>query len=74
MTVTCSAVLFSLLLPAGSADTLLRTYFPDGMSESLIAYLLYGVLKALEYLHRMGYVHRYTKRHLDNKEKKGFKM
>lgn len=28
------------------------------MSESLIAYLLYGVLKALEYLHRMGYVHR----------------
>lgn len=37
---------------------LLRTYFRDGMSESLIAYLLYGVLKALEYLHRMGYVHR----------------
>lgn len=28
------------------------------MSESLIAYLLHGVLKALEYLHRMGYVHR----------------
>jgi len=28
------------------------------MSESLIAYLLYGALKALEYLHRMGYVHR----------------
>lgn len=43
---------------AGSADALLRTYFPDGMSESLIAYLLYGALKALEYLHRMGYVHR----------------
>lgn len=42
----------------GSADSLLRTYFPDGMSESLIAYLLSGVLKALEYLHRMGYVHR----------------
>lgn len=46
------------LICTGSADTLLRTYFPDGMSESLIAYLLYGVLKALEYLHRMGYVHR----------------
>uniref|UniRef100_A0A8C2WLW6 STE20 related adaptor beta n=1 Tax=Cyclopterus lumpus TaxID=8103 RepID=A0A8C2WLW6_CYCLU len=45
----------------GSADTLLRTYFPDGMSESLIAYLLYGALKALEYLHRMGYVHRGVK-------------
>lgn len=53
--------LFSpLLWPAGSADALLRTYFPDGMSESLIAYLLYGVLKALEYLHRMGYVHRWV--------------
>lgn len=53
------ASIFSPLpLPAGSADTLLRTYFPDGMSESLIAYLLHGVLKALEYLHRMGYVHR----------------
>ncbi|XP_069022399.1 STE20-related kinase adapter protein beta isoform X3 [Embiotoca jacksoni] len=50
-----------LRLPAGSADTLLRTYFPDGMSESLIAYLLYGALKALEYLHRMGYVHRGVK-------------
>lgn len=47
-----------LLFLTGSADSLLRTYFPDGMSESLIAYLLYGVLKALEYLHRMGYVHR----------------
>ncbi|KAF3857087.1 hypothetical protein F7725_008946 [Dissostichus mawsoni] len=55
---------FQFLLPAvdphtahglRSADALLRTYFPDGMSESLIAYLLYGVLKALEYLHKMGY-------------------
>lgn len=55
---TFSSILFPLLLCVGSADTLLRTYFPDGMSESLIAYLLYGVLKALEYLHRMGYVHR----------------
>lgn len=44
------------------------------MSESLIAYLLYGVLKALEYLHRMGYVHRsvvdrqYYEIHLNYKE------
>ncbi|XP_062303202.1 LOW QUALITY PROTEIN: STE20-related kinase adapter protein beta [Osmerus eperlanus] len=46
------------LMSYGSADALLRTCFPDGMSESLIAYLLYGVLKALEYMHQMGYVHR----------------
>uniref|UniRef100_A0A8C8F6T7 Protein kinase domain-containing protein n=1 Tax=Oncorhynchus tshawytscha TaxID=74940 RepID=A0A8C8F6T7_ONCTS len=45
----------------GSADSLLRTFFPDGMSESLIAYLLHGVLKALQYLHLMGYVHRGVK-------------
>lgn len=56
-------------LPLGSADTLLKTYFPDGMSESLIAYLLHGVLKALEYLHRMGYVHRSVR----EKRNKGYK-
>ncbi|XP_035380023.1 STE20-related kinase adapter protein beta isoform X1 [Electrophorus electricus] len=49
------------LMSYGSADFLLRSYFPDGMSESLIAYLLYGVLKALNYLHQMGYVHRGVK-------------
>uniref|UniRef100_A0A3B4WQE4 STE20-related kinase adapter protein beta-like n=1 Tax=Seriola lalandi dorsalis TaxID=1841481 RepID=A0A3B4WQE4_SERLL len=54
----CQLWVLTPLMAYGSADTLLRTYFPDGMSESLIAYLLYGVLKALEYLHRMGYVHR----------------
>lgn len=57
---TCCSMHHStlVLLPTGSADSLLRTSFPDGMSESLIAYLLFGVLKALEYLHHMGYVHR----------------
>ncbi|XP_077370510.1 STE20-related kinase adapter protein beta isoform X2 [Festucalex cinctus] len=49
------------LMAYGSAHFLMRTYFPDGMSESLIAYLLFGVLQALEYLHRLGYVHRGVK-------------
>ncbi|KAF7664159.1 hypothetical protein LDENG_00187250 [Lucifuga dentata] len=57
----CQLWVLTPLMAYGSADTLLRAYFPDGMSESLIAYLLYGVLKALEYLHRMGYVHRGVK-------------
>lgn len=57
----CQLWVLTPLMSYGSADTLLRTYFPDGMSESLIAYLLYSVLKALEYLHRMGYVHRGVK-------------
>lgn len=38
----------------------------DGMSELAIAYILQGVLKALDYIHHMGYVHRYFK-----KKKKG---
>ncbi|XP_061160265.1 STE20-related kinase adapter protein alpha isoform X3 [Syngnathus typhle] len=42
----------------GSARELVSTYFPDGMSELTIAYILLGILKALEYIHQMGYVHR----------------
>uniref|UniRef100_A0A671ND55 Protein kinase domain-containing protein n=1 Tax=Sinocyclocheilus anshuiensis TaxID=1608454 RepID=A0A671ND55_9TELE len=57
----CQLWVLSPLMSYGSADSLLRSYFPDGMSESLIAYLLYGVLRALEYLHHMGYVHRGVK-------------
>lgn len=57
----CELWVLSPLMSYGSADSLLRAYFPDGMSESLIAYLLYGVLKGLEYLHHMGYVHRGVK-------------
>ncbi|XP_058257887.1 STE20-related kinase adapter protein beta isoform X3 [Hemibagrus wyckioides] len=52
---------YQLLSVLGSADSLLRTFFPDGMSESLVAYLLYGVLNALKYLHHMGYIHRGVK-------------
>ncbi|CAL8407056.1 unnamed protein product [Arctogadus glacialis] len=54
----CQLWILTPLMSYGSADALLRSYFPDGMSESLMAYLLHGVLKALEYLHQMGYVHR----------------
>ncbi|XP_036396924.1 STE20-related kinase adapter protein beta [Megalops cyprinoides] len=57
----CQLWVLTPLMSYGSADSLLRTYFPDGMSESLVAYLLHGVLKALEYLHQMGYVHRGVK-------------
>ncbi|MBN3310588.1 STRAB protein, partial [Amia calva] len=57
----CQLCVITPLMAYGSADNLLQTHFPDGMSESLIAYLLHGVLKALDYLHKMGYVHRSVK-------------
>ncbi|KAM9767025.1 LOW QUALITY PROTEIN: STE20-related kinase adapter protein beta [Menidia menidia] len=57
----CQLWVLTPLMVYGSADALLRSHFPDGMSESLAAVLLHGVLQALEYLHRRGYVHRGVK-------------
>ena len=42
----------------GSARDVLDNTFPDGMTEIAIANILRDVLLALDYIHRMGYVHR----------------
>ncbi|XP_005373250.1 PREDICTED: STE20-related kinase adapter protein beta [Chinchilla lanigera] len=42
----------------GSASELLRTHFPEGMSETLIRNILFGAVQGLSYLHRNGCIHR----------------
>ncbi|XP_042310551.1 STE20-related kinase adapter protein beta isoform X2 [Sceloporus undulatus] len=37
-----------------SASHLLRTYFPEGMSEVLIGNILFGAISALNYMHQQG--------------------
>ncbi|KAK1336543.1 hypothetical protein QTO34_002574 [Cnephaeus nilssonii] len=43
---------------SGSASQLLRTYFPEGMSETLIRNILFGAVRGLHYLHQNGCIHR----------------
>lgn len=42
----------------GSARHLLKTYFPEGMSETLIRNILFGAVRGLNYLHQNGCIHR----------------
>ncbi|XP_034993168.1 STE20-related kinase adapter protein beta [Zootoca vivipara] len=44
-----------------SASHLLRTYFPEGMSEVLIGNILFGAISGLNYMHQHGYIHRSIK-------------
>uniref|UniRef100_A0A8C9LG68 Protein kinase domain-containing protein n=1 Tax=Pavo cristatus TaxID=9049 RepID=A0A8C9LG68_PAVCR len=45
----------------GSARHLLKTYFPEGMSEALIGNILFGAIRGLNYMHQNGYIHRNIK-------------
>ncbi|XP_044523393.1 STE20-related kinase adapter protein beta [Gracilinanus agilis] len=45
----------------GSASQLLRTHFPEGMSETLIGNILFGAVRGLNYLHQNGCIHRSIK-------------
>ncbi|KAJ7394980.1 hypothetical protein BTVI_159431 [Pitangus sulphuratus] len=44
-----------------SAGHLLKTYFPEGMSEALIGNILFGAIRGLNYMHQNGYIHRNIK-------------
>ncbi|XP_051839739.1 STE20-related kinase adapter protein beta isoform X3 [Antechinus flavipes] len=45
----------------GSASHLLKTHFPEGMSETLIGNILFGAVRGLNYLHQNGCIHRSIK-------------
>ncbi|XP_054362039.1 STE20-related kinase adapter protein beta isoform X2 [Mirounga angustirostris] len=45
----------------GSASQLLKTYFPEGMNETLIRNILFGAVRGLSYLHQNGCIHRSIK-------------
>uniref|UniRef100_A0A8C4NLD7 STE20 related adaptor alpha n=1 Tax=Eptatretus burgeri TaxID=7764 RepID=A0A8C4NLD7_EPTBU len=46
------------LMDYGSARDLLSSRFPNGLPEGVIAHLLQETLRGLDYVHRMGYIHR----------------
>ena len=48
-------------MSGGSFQTILRTFSPDGLQESIIATVLKKTLKALDYLHEEGHIHRDVK-------------
>nr|TKR85894.1 serine/threonine-protein kinase BLUS1-like [Populus alba] len=44
-------------MAAGSLQSIVSSFFPDGMLEPCIAIVLKETLKGLSYLHRLGYLH-----------------
>ncbi|OXB76844.1 UNVERIFIED_CONTAM: hypothetical protein H355_002537 [Colinus virginianus] len=52
---------YELQVEIGSASHLLKTYFPEGMSEALIGNILFGAIRGLNYMHQNGYIHRNIK-------------
>ena len=48
-------------MSGGSCFHLMKTVYPQGFEQPIIATLLREVLKALVYLHRQGHIHRDVK-------------
>jgi serine/threonine-protein kinase OSR1/STK39 len=65
-------------LAGGSCLHIMKAAFPDGFDEPVIATVLKETLKAIEYLHRQGHIHRDVKvswlLHLDLVFKSSFRQ
>lgn len=48
-------------MAGGSCMHIMKSDYPEGFEEPVIATLLYEVLKALVYLHSKGHIHRDVK-------------
>lgn len=49
------------LMQFGSCADMLKCSFPDGMTEILVAAIIWELLQGLDYLHKMGIIHRAVK-------------
>lgn len=49
------------VLSFGSAKSIMKTHFPDGIPEIAISFILKDILLALDYLHKRGFIHRSVK-------------
>ena len=52
------STIIKTLLSLGSCNMIIEAGFPDGLPEAAIAYILRDVLRALDNIHRMGFIHR----------------